>query len=164
MSTTDRAVMSQTDPVDARSNDHLQTRRAKQGLHWWQVIAVGVVAAAATNLAILFIGWTAGASFIVLDAGTPHEITPGSVVVATVLPLVLGTGLAALLARWRPGVIRLAQVIGGALALLTVAGPMMSDTDGATRLALAMMHVVPGVAVVVSLEAMRRRIKSGREQ
>lgn len=108
------------------------------------------------------IGWAAGASFVVLDAGNPHEVTAWSVVSASVLPLVLGTGLAALLARWWPGFLRLAQVIGGALALLTVAGPVMSDTDGATRLALVIMHVVAGVAVVASLESMRRRITSDR--
>ena len=39
----------------------------------------------------------------------------------------------------------------------------MADTDGGTRLALALMHVVLGVAVVLSLEALRRRVKASRE-
>lgn len=159
MSTIDRAEMSQTGSTDGRSEDRLRTRKAP-GLNWWQAIAAGAATAAVANLAILLIGWAAGASFVVMDAGNPHEVTARSVVVAGVVPLVLGTGLAALLARWWPGAIRVAQVIGGALALLTVAGPVMSDTDGATRFALAMMHVVLGVAVVVTLESMRRRIGS----
>lgn len=163
MSTTDRIEMSQSGSADARADERLPTTTAaKQGLSWWQAIAAGAVAATVVNLAILLIGWAAGASFVVLDAGKPHEVTAWSVVSASAFPLILGTGLAALLARWRPGFLRLAQVIGGALALLTVAGPMLSDTDGATRLALAMMHVVPGVAVVASLELMRRRITSDR--
>ena len=104
-----------------------------------------------------------GASFVVVDGGDLHEVAAYGVIVTTVLPLVVGTVLAALLARWWPGVIRLAQVIGGTLALLTVAGPVMADTDGGTRLALALMHVVLGVAVVLSLGALRPRVKASRE-
>lgn len=155
--------MSQSGSADARADDRIRTTKAgRRGLNWWQAIAAGAVAATVVNLVILLIGWAAGASFVVLDAGKPHEVTAWSVVSASVFPLILGTGLAALLARWWPGFLRVAQVIGGALALLTVAGPMMSDTDGATRLALAMMHVVLGAAVVASLELMRRRITSDR--
>lgn len=160
MSTTDRAGMSQT---DARSDERIPTPKAgRGGLSWWQAIAAGAVTTAVVNLAILLIGWAAGASFVVLDAGSPHDVTAWGVIAASIFPLVLGTGLAALLARWWPGVLRLAQVIGGTLALLTVMGPVMSDTDGATRLALAIMHVVLGAAVVASLESMRRRITSDR--
>ena len=57
-----------------------------------------------------------------------------------------------------------AQVIGGGLALLTVVGPMMANADSGTRLALAMMHVVLGVAVVLSLEAILRWAKARRAQ
>ena len=39
------------------------------------------------------------------------------------------------------------------LALLSVARPLMADTDSGTRLALAVMHVVVGAAVVRRLEA-----------
>ncbi len=66
-------------------------------------------------------------------------------------------------ARWWFGVIRLAQVIGGGIALLTAAGPLMTDADGATRVALALMHVVLAVAVVVTLVAIRRRAKASRQ-
>ncbi|MGQ0717257.1 MAG: DUF6069 family protein [Pseudonocardiales bacterium] len=137
--------------------------RTRQGWNWWQAIAAGAVAAAVVNLVIFFIGGAAGASFAFLDRGTLHEITAWGVITATVPPLVIGTGLATLLARWWFGVIRLAQVIGGGLALLTVAGPLMTDADGATRLTLALMHVVLAVAVVVTLEAIRRRTKAGRQ-
>ncbi len=137
--------------------------RTGEGLNWWQAIAAGAVAAAVTNLVIFFIGRAAGASFAFLDRGTLHEITAWAVIIATVPPLVVGTGLATLLARWWSWMIRLAQVIGGGLALLTVAGPLMTDTDGATRVALALMHVVLAVAVVVTLEAIRRRSRAGRQ-
>lgn len=132
-------------------------------LSGWQAITAGAVAAAVINLVIFFIGGAAGASFAFLDRGTLHEIGAWAVITATVPPLVAGTGLATLLARWWLGIIRLAQVTGGGLALLTVAGPLMTDTDGATRVALALMHVVLAVAVVVTLEAIRRRTTTSRQ-
>jgi Flp pilus assembly pilin Flp len=133
-------------------------------LSWWQAITTGAVAAAVVNLVIFFIGGAAGASFAFLDRGTLHEIGAWGVVTATVAPLVVGTGLATLLAHWWSWVIRWAQVIGGGLALLTVAGPLMTDADGATRVALSLMHVMVAVAVVVTLEAIRRRTRTTSRQ
>ncbi len=136
--------------------------KQRQGLTWWQAIAAAAVAATVGNLLILLAGRAAGASFEFVDRGTLHVITAVGVITATVPPLVVGTLLAALLGLWWPGFIRLAQVIGGGLALLTVAGPLMTDADSGTRLALAMMHVVLGVAVVLSLEAILRRTRQRR--
>jgi hypothetical protein len=48
-------------------------------------------------------------------------------------------------------------VVGGLLALLSVAGPTLAATDSGTRLALALMHLVVGAAAVLALEAIRRR-------
>ncbi|HEX2262798.1 MAG TPA: DUF6069 family protein [Pseudonocardiaceae bacterium] len=59
--------------------------------------------------------------------------------------------------------IRLAQTIGGNLALLTVAGPIMTGADGATRIALALMHVMVAVAVVLTLEVIRRRARASHQ-
>ncbi|HVE96268.1 MAG TPA: DUF6069 family protein [Pseudonocardiaceae bacterium] len=129
----------------------------------WQTVTAGAVAAAVVNLVIFFIGGAAGASFAFFDRGTLHEIGAWEVISATAPPLVVGTGLATLLARWWSWVIRLAQVIGGSLALLTAAGPLTTDADGATRIALALMHVVLAVAVVVTLEAIRRRTRASHQ-
>jgi hypothetical protein len=71
--------------------------------------------------------------------------------------MVAGMALAVVVARWRFWFLRLAQVVGGGLALLSVAGPMLAVTDPGTRLGLGLMHVVVGVATVVGLEAIRRR-------
>ncbi|MGH3901088.1 MAG: DUF6069 family protein [Pseudonocardiaceae bacterium] len=162
MSNTDMFSTDHTAQHDGRPTPD-QRFRTMVRLTWWQAIVAGAVVAAVVNLVIFFIGAAAGASFAFLDRGTLHEIGAWSVIVATVPPLVIGTALAALLARWWSWVIRLAQVIGGGLALLTVAGPLMTDADSATRLALALMHVVLAVAVVVTLEAIRRRTKASRQ-
>jgi len=156
--------MFSTDRTTANhSADPDQRRPTRLGLNWWQAIVAGAVAATAANLVIFFIGLAAGGSFTFLDRGALHEINAWGVIMATVPPLVVGTGLAALLARWWFGVLRLAQIIGGGLALLTAAGPLMTDADGATRLSLALMHVTLAVAVVVTLEAIRRRTKATRQ-
>ena len=60
------------------------------------------MAATVGNLVIFLIGVAADASFVVMDRGDLHEVTVGGVIVATVPPLVVGTVLAALLARWWP--------------------------------------------------------------
>ncbi|MGH3941791.1 MAG: DUF6069 family protein [Pseudonocardiaceae bacterium] len=159
MPTTDHTATNQTESGRARLRTTEDKRR--QGLSWWQASAVGAGAATVVNLLILLIGWAAGASFVVLDGTNVHEVGATGVIIATAPPLVGGIALAALLAHWWSWIIRLAQVIGGGFALLTVAGPVMADTDGGTQLALALMHIVLAVAVVLSLEAVRHRIKAG---
>lgn len=160
MSTTDHTATDRTGSDGARPHNRLRAQR--QGLNWWQAIGAAAVAATVVNLLILLAGRAAGASFEFVDRGDLHVITAVGVITSTVPPLVLGTALAALLGLWWPVFIRLAQFIGGGLALLTVAGPLMTDADTATRVALALMHVVVGVAVVLSLEPLWRRTKTRR--
>lgn len=118
-------------------------------------VALAAVGAILVNEVVMLAGRAAGASFVLDDRGTPHVVTAVDVVVAT-WPMVAGMALAVVLARWRPWFLRVAQVVGGGLALLSVAGPMLAVTDSGTRLALGLMHVVVGVATVVGLEMLRR--------
>lgn len=154
MSTTDH-----TAPDQVRSSGTTPQNRLRvpaRGLSWWQAIGIGVVAATVLNLLILAIGRAAGASFEVVDAGAVHAVTAGGVITSSVVPMAIGTVLAVLLGLWWPVFVRLAQVVGGGLALLTVAGPLMGDTDAGTQLALGAMHVVVGVAVVLCLQPVWR--------
>jgi len=125
----------------------------------WRVaataVALAAVGAIVVNEVVMLAGRAAGASFVLDDRGTPHVVTAVDVVVAT-WPMVAGMALAVVLARWRAWFLRVAQVVGGGLALLSVAGPMLAVTDSGTRLGLGLMHVVVGVAVVVGLESIRR--------
>ena len=131
-----------------------------------QVVATGpyvlgatvaaAVGAILTCWVVMVVGHAAGASFVLDDRGTPHVVRAVDVVVAT-WPMVVGVLLAAVLGRRRAWLLRAGQAVGGGLALLSVAGPMMAVTDSGTRIALALMHVVVGVAAVAALEAIRRR-------
>ena len=126
-------------------------------LGWWRASGLAVVAAVAVNLLILAIGTAADASFVVVDNGDPADVTAPLIVAATVVPLVAGFLVAALLARRRPGWVRPLALVAAAFAVLSVAGPIAADTDGGTVAALAVMHLVVGAAFVGGTEAARAR-------
>ncbi|MGP3683377.1 DUF6069 family protein [Streptomyces sp. IBSNAI002] len=128
----------------------------RSGFSWWKALVTGAVGAVVVNLIVLAVAKLAGASLIVVDSGQEHPITVGGVISASVIPLVVGMGAALLLAQWKPVFLRIAQYVGGGLALLSVAGPLSSSADGGTVAALALMHLTLGVAVVAALQLHRR--------
>ncbi|MFD6916895.1 DUF6069 family protein [Streptomyces virginiae] len=95
-------------------------------------------------------------SLIVTDAGEEHPITVGGIIGSSVVPLLVGTGAALLLALWKLVFLRIAQYVGSGLALLSVAGPLSADADGSTVAALSLMHITLGVAVFTTLRLHRR--------
>lgn len=145
--------MSVTDTDTARTASPPRPSRPT----WWQSIGSAAVAATVGNLLIFLLAGAGGASFEIIDQGARHLVTVPWVVGATVVPLVVGSGLAVLLGLWWHGFIRLAQIAGAVLALLSTAGPLIADTDTATQWSLATMHVIAGVAVIAALETIRRR-------
>ncbi len=127
-----------------------------------QAVAATVAVALPVNLVIWAIGVAVGGSFEYTDAGKTQSAAPGGVVVMTAIPLLIGMTSAALLSyRW-PGVIRLAQVVGPTIALLTIGGTLAADFDGASTVALSAMHIAIVPILIVGLEAMRRGL--GRRQ
>ncbi|MDP9407163.1 MAG: DUF6069 family protein [Actinomycetota bacterium] len=115
--------------------------------------AATTAAAVVTNLALLLLGGGAGATFTVPGrgaAGTPVQVGVGAVVASTVLPLVAGLLVTALVARRA----RRAVVLVRALAVLFTVGslafPLSTDTDTTTRLLLALMHLVVGGAYLAA--------------
>lgn len=156
MSISDHTV---TDPA---VSDDPARQAPRRSVNWWQAIAAGVVAATVVNLLILLLGRAFGASFELAEGAGVHVVGAGGVISSTVVPMVVGTLLAALLGlRW-PGFVRLAQVVGGGLALLSVAGPLTAVGGAGTRILLAAMHVVVAVAVVVCLEPTWRQARARR--
>ncbi|PPK94261.1 hypothetical protein CLV92_108163 [Kineococcus xinjiangensis] len=130
---------------------------------WWQAVGAGVLGAVAVNLVLYLFARAAGASLALPDGSGTHVVGVPDVVGATVVPLLVGTVLAVLLSRRWPVLLRVAQVGGAVVALVTVAGPLTGDTDAATRLVLAAMHVVSAVAVVAILEGVHRG-RAGRRR
>ncbi|MFD6889713.1 DUF6069 family protein [Streptomyces sp. NPDC059957] len=128
----------------------------RSGLAWWKALAIGAAGAVVVNLIVLAVAKLAGAPLVIVNGGTEHPITVGGVISASVVPLAVGTGAAFLLALWKPVFLRIAQYVGGGLALLSTLGPLSSGADGGTVTALALMHITLGAAVVATLQLNRR--------
>jgi Family of unknown function (DUF6069) len=124
----------------------------------WQIILVGVAVAALANVIVFALGTLAGASFVLHnDPAVPHAVGLVDVLVTSVVPLALGTGLAVVLQRWWRHALLAGQIVGGGLAVLSAAGPAAAVTDTATVVSLVIMHVLVGVAVVAILAPLRAR-------
>ncbi len=132
------------------------THHDRRRIRWWQAVAAGAAAAVAINELILAVAAGGGAALAVAQNGIERPVTAAGVVVASLVPLLIGTVLAVLLSRRWPGVLRLAQVVAAAAAVLTTFGPLSGAVDTATGVALSTMHLTAGAAAVAVLEAVRR--------
>ncbi|WP_037140252.1 DUF6069 family protein [Rhodococcoides fascians] len=121
-----------------------------------RAVLFSVLLALVLNLVLWVIGLAAGGNFELTDAGTTMAVAPGGVVMLTVVPMVVGMGVAALVSlKWLP-VVRIAQVVGVVAPLGTIAMTVAADFDAASTITLALMHVVIAVVVPLGLEALRR--------
>lgn len=131
------------------------------GFNWWQAVLFGAGVATILNFAIWAIAVLGGASLTLLDDGEEYLIELGSVVFMSAAPMAAGVALAALIAQWWRGVLRLAQVVGFLLAIGTIGSVIVYHVDIGTTVALTLMHLVSGVVVVLALEGIRRRAGAG---
>jgi hypothetical protein len=121
-------------------------------------VVATVVAAVVINVTIYAIGRAFGGDFLFTNAGKSIEVDAMSVVILTTVPLVAGMTLAALLSLKWPQIIKVALVVGPALALATIATftiPADFDTTSTTTLALTHVALVP--MVILGLLAIARR-------
>jgi hypothetical protein len=114
-----------------------------------------VLAAAGALVANLIVFAIATASDVSFDVDSPQPLNAIGIAVASVLPILLGALVVALVARRRPGFQHFAAWAGLIFALVTVAGSFVASGDLATALTLSAMHVVVGIAWFF---AVRRRI------
>ncbi|MFD4366201.1 DUF6069 family protein [Rhodococcus sp. NPDC058521] len=133
-----------------------------RSLSRWEAVALATVGSVVGSALIWALFTAFGASFEVLDGESVHEVGLSGVASSAGIPVLVGVTLAALLSYLRVGVIRIAQVVGAVLPLITIAGSVSADTDVATRIGLALMHVVVAGFVVFGLELMRRRIVANK--
>ncbi|MFF7261192.1 DUF6069 family protein [Streptomyces sp. NPDC008159] len=132
------------------------TAQGRRALPVWQVVVGGAAIAAVINLIVLFIGDAAGASLVLELNGKSDKIRAGNVIFMSVAAPVIGVTATVLLARWKPVFLRVGQIVGGSVAVLTAIGPLAQETDGGTAATLVTMHLVVGLIAVAMLEAIRR--------
>ena len=121
------------------------------------LVVVTVLVALAVNLLIYAVGRLAGGSYRFTSAGAPAEVDALTVGGFTVVPLLVGLTLAALLSRRWPRLVLVALVVAPVLALVTV--PLLTlpaDFDRTSTLALALCHVALAVISVLALLRLRR--------
>lgn len=124
-------------------------------------MVVAAAVAVAVDLALLAAGRAAGASFLVPNRTNPGAMTSIGlvpVVLSTVLPLVLGIGLTAAVARRWPQRTHVLRGLAVVVTVLSLALPLTVDTDLTTRLALALMHLVVGGAYLAATRPVAARV------
>lgn len=115
-------------------------------------LALVAAAAAAANALVFAIGAAAGAS-MGIDSPGYSQITLVMAIFATLMPLLLAGGVTWLIARSRPAFRRIAQWLGLAVALLSIASPFLVAQDIATGVSLAAMHLVAGLGWFFAVDA-----------
>ena len=107
---------------------------------------VALVTAVVVNIVIVEAGTAVGADLEVTQGGATMRIGIPMVMAMTIGPLVVGTVVLAVAGRWGAHAWHLLAWAGLAIGVLTAAAPLLSDASVPTRLTLAVMHVVVGLA------------------
>lgn len=119
----------------------------------WRPGAIAAALATAVNLVILGVGRVAGISPIVSfgPGAMSTEVGAFEVIVNTLVPFGLGLLLTALVVRRRPHRLRTMQMVAAVIAAVSLIPPLTVDAQIATRIMLAVMHVVVGAAFLAAL-------------
>jgi hypothetical protein len=126
----------------------------------WTAAGLGALVAVVVNLIIYYVGRGLFAiPFLVLQPGsnTPAPLNPIMIVVTCVIPAIGAAIFFWLLKRFASSPLRIFQIVSIVLALLSMASPLTMPVALSTRLALALMHIVAGAAIVGAFTWMARR-------
>lgn len=119
------------------------------GAAWtWRTGLTSGAAALAANAVVFAVARAAGADMLVRrEVSEPAmAVGLGTVAVMTLAPMLAATLLLLAVRRWGPRSWRALAVIGLVVALVTVPAPFTVLAGTSTQVALALMHVVAGVA------------------
>jgi hypothetical protein len=120
------------------------------------IVAATITVAVLVNLVIYTIGRAAGGSFRFDSPSGPAEVDALTVVGFTVVPLLLGLTVVALLVRVWPWVVPVALVVAPAIALVTIlVMTLPAGFDAASTIALGLCHVAVVPTTVLGLLALR---------
>ena len=112
---------------------------------------VALVTAVVVNVLIVVVGRATGADLTVTQRGVATVVGFPAVIALTVVPLVIGTVVLALVGRWGAHAWNLLGWAGLGIGVLTAALPLLSDADVPTRLTLAVMHVAVGLSWLLAV-------------
>ena len=119
-------------------------------------IILTTLAAIVINLVIYGIATLAGGTFDFTDKGTTYHVDALGLTGFTAIPLLVGLTVVAILGRWLKWVFPLALVVAPIAAIGTIfTMTTPADLDTASTVALAVAHVVVGIAAVLGIIALR---------
>ena len=123
------------------------------------IVAASVALALVTNLLVYFAGRAAGGGFTFTRAGQTFEVDAATVAGFTVVPLLAGLVLMAILGRRFPALFGIAMIGAPTLAVATIAiMTLPAGFDLASTVALAMCHLTLVPISLVSLRRLRREV------
>jgi hypothetical protein len=128
---------------------------------FWKRAGLVIAAAVVVNLAVYLVAKAAGVELLVPMGASPVPLEPAPVAVFTVVPLVLAAVL--ILVLRRVGVASPAVFAGVAAValLLSLSAPLSADLAASNKLVLASMHTVAGLAALLGLTPLFRRVRVG---
>jgi hypothetical protein len=116
----------------------------------WVGPLAGVVAAIG-NLIVFFIAKGVGVPFIMPLSGpesTPEPLPFFAVIMASVVPAIAAAIFLAILAKFTARAALIFTIVSVLFLLVSFGGPFSLPVDLATQVALSLMHIVAGVAIV----------------
>lgn len=118
--------------------------------------ALGALASAAGNAVVYGIGRVSGIEYTFTEGGVEERLGLGAVLTVSLVTFAVGL-LAAAVVVWlgRPD-LRVGQIVGGVIAVVTIWGSFSIDASFGASATLGLMHIVSGAAYVTSLEVVRR--------
>ena len=120
------------------------------------VIAAAVGVALVANLVVFAVGRALGGSFTFTREGTATTVDAATVAGFTVVPLLLGLVVVALLARRFPVVATVASIVAPVLAVVTIGVMTLpAGFDTVSTVALALCHLVLAPVSVLGVRALR---------
>lgn len=135
----------------------MRERRAWRVNRLWQAGWLAAVIAAVVNVAVYAAARALGTPFIVEPPNRdPSEISAGGVIVFSVVPLVIATGIYGLLRRFTRRPLRVFLLLAVIVFLLLLIPPLGAAREPSTAAALILMHVVATGSILGALALLER--------
>jgi hypothetical protein len=115
---------------------------------------VGAAVAGVLSLVVFALAKAGDVSFGFVQFGRQAEVGYGMVALNAIGAVVIGAALAALLGTRR---LRLMQIVGAAVAVLSTVGPLSLTGAASGKAVLVALHLLTGLVFVAALEVARRR-------
>ena len=120
---------------------------------------VGAVVALVANTVVFFVANAihGGPIQASTDGTNPSDVQFVLVIVASVLPIIVGAGVLWLLARFTTSALGVWTIVAIVVTTLSLAAPTVLPVDGGSKIALALMHIAAASSAIFGQQWAARR-------